>query len=116
MRVTRFNKITTDQGSHFESFLWSDFTSLLGTPHIAPLFYHPSANGMMERFHRQLKAIFAAHLTEEQWMEALPFVLFGILSALKEDCSAQPLNLSMVLLSASPVIFTFLLELLLLIP
>ncbi|KAL7636460.1 UNVERIFIED_CONTAM: hypothetical protein RMT77_013235 [Armadillidium vulgare] len=40
---------------------------------------------MVERFHRQLKATLAAHPHSERWTEALPFVLLGIRSAMKED-------------------------------
>src|SRR6201990_3600003 len=59
--------------------------SLLGTSRIRTSAYHPSANGMVERFHRQLKASLAAHPRSERWTEALPFVLLGIRSAMKEN-------------------------------
>ena len=59
--------------------------SLLGTSRIRTSAYHPAANGMVERFHRQLKASLAAHPRSERWTEALPFVLLGIRSAMKED-------------------------------
>ncbi|KAL7640064.1 UNVERIFIED_CONTAM: hypothetical protein RMT77_009478 [Armadillidium vulgare] len=86
--VSRFGvpeTITTDQGRQFESHLWSDFMSFLGTSRIRTSVYHPAANGMVERFHRQLKASLAAHPRSERWTEALPFVLLWILSAMKED-------------------------------
>ncbi|XP_037557598.1 uncharacterized protein LOC119434526, partial [Dermacentor silvarum] len=54
--------------------------------------YHPIRNGMVERFHRQLKSALAA--TEERnWMEALPLILLGIRTAVKTDigCSAAEL-------------------------
>src|ERR1700755_688703 len=53
--ISRFGvpeTITTDQGHQLESFLWRDFMSLLGTNRIRTSAYHPSANGMVERFHR----------------------------------------------------------------
>ncbi|KAL7648457.1 UNVERIFIED_CONTAM: hypothetical protein RMT77_000363 [Armadillidium vulgare] len=40
---------------------------------------------MVKRFHRQLKASLAAHPRRERWTEALPFVLLGICSTMKED-------------------------------
>ncbi|KAL7639599.1 UNVERIFIED_CONTAM: hypothetical protein RMT77_010100 [Armadillidium vulgare] len=86
--VSRFGvpeTITTDQGRQFESYLWRDFMSLLGTSRIRTSAYHPAANGMVERFHRQPKASLAAHPCRERWTEALPFVLLGIRSAMKED-------------------------------
>ncbi|KAL7638470.1 UNVERIFIED_CONTAM: hypothetical protein RMT77_011040 [Armadillidium vulgare] len=59
--------------------------SLLGTSCIRTSAYHPAANGIVERFHRQLKASLAAYPRSERWTEALPFVLLGIRSAMKED-------------------------------
>ena len=53
--------ITTDQGRQFESHLWRDFMSLLGTSLIRTSAYHPATNGMVGRFHRQLKASLADH-------------------------------------------------------
>lgn len=81
--------ITTDRGSQFESALFRHLNSLLGTHRIRTTAYHPSANGLVERFHRQLKsALKAADPTH--WTEALPLVLLGIRSSLKVDlqCSA----------------------------
>nr|VZI26831.1 unnamed protein product [Spirometra erinaceieuropaei] len=47
--------------------------------------YHPAANGMVERFHRQLKASLHATDDPENWKDHLPLVLLGIRSALKPD-------------------------------
>jgi hypothetical protein len=49
--------------------------------------HHPQANGMVERFHRQLKSSLKYHETEN-WTEILPIVLLGIRTALKEDMNA----------------------------
>ncbi|KAL7640548.1 UNVERIFIED_CONTAM: hypothetical protein RMT77_008823 [Armadillidium vulgare] len=54
---------------------------------------------MVERFHRQLKASLAAHPHRERWTEALPFVLLGISSAMKEDLQCT----SAVLVYGSPL-------------
>ena len=48
--------ITTDRGSQFESDLWQQLMCLLGSTRIRTTAYHPAANGLVERFHRQLKA------------------------------------------------------------
>ncbi|BHF82983.1 hypothetical protein SprV_0802612400 [Sparganum proliferum] len=55
--------------------------------------YHPAANGMVERFHRQLKAYLRAADDPENWTDHVPLVLFGIRSSLKSDldCSAAEL-------------------------
>nr|VZI18522.1 unnamed protein product [Spirometra erinaceieuropaei] len=52
--------------------------------------YHPAANGMVERFHRQLKAPLRAAADPENWTDHLPLVPLGIRSAFIPDldCSA----------------------------
>jgi hypothetical protein len=52
------------------------------TPH------HPAANGLVEYFHRTLKAAIMCH-ADQQWTEALPLVLLGIRTAFKEDLQAS---------------------------
>ncbi|XP_038072074.1 BDNF/NT-3 growth factors receptor-like [Patiria miniata] len=67
---------------------------MLGTTRIRTTAYHPSANGLVERLHRQLKASLKAH-SNQQWTETLPLVLLGIRTAVKADlgCSAVELVL-----------------------
>ena len=58
--VSRFGVpsiITTDRGSQFESVLWKELSILLGCTWIQTTAYNPAANGLVERFHRLLKAI-----------------------------------------------------------
>ncbi|VDO59877.1 unnamed protein product [Schistosoma margrebowiei] len=45
---------------------------------------HPQANGLVERFHRQLKVSLSA-TNVSQWTDALPLVLLGIRNAVKAD-------------------------------
>ncbi|BHF83329.1 hypothetical protein SprV_0802647700 [Sparganum proliferum] len=85
--------ITTDRGAQFESNLFQSLLSFLGCTRIQTTAYHPTANGMVERFHRQLKASLRAAADPENWTDHLPLVLLGIHSALKPDldCSAAEL-------------------------
>ena len=86
--VSRFGApatITTDQGRQFESHLWSNLMKLLGSHRIRTTAYHPIANGMIERLHRQLKAAIKALPSPTHWTAGLPFILLGIRTAIKED-------------------------------
>ena len=85
--------ITTDRGRQFESALWSQLTRLLGSKRIHTTSYHPIANGLVERFHRQLKASLKSQPDTTRWAEALPLVLLGIRTAYKQDamCTAAEL-------------------------
>ena len=101
-------RVTTDQGRQFESFLFRHLNILTGTTHIRTSAYHPAANGMVERLHRQLKAAIRCH--QRRWTEALPLVLMGIRSSWKEDLGAtaaemvygQPMRLPGQFLTPQP--------------
>ena len=77
--------ITSDRGPQFVSHLWTAMTQLLGTKLHHTTSYHPQANGMVERFHRTLKASLRARLTSPNWMDELPWVLLGLRTIPKED-------------------------------
>lgn len=94
--IARFgvpSTITTDRGSQFESALWEHLMQLLGVKRIRTTAYHPIANGLVERFHRQLKASLKCHPNPTQWVDALPLTLLGIRTTLKADlhCSSAKL-------------------------
>lgn len=85
-------RVTTDQGRQFESHLFKHLNRLTGTTHLRTTAYHPAANGMVERLHRQLKAAIRCH-QNQQWTDTLPTVLLGIRSAWKEDLQSTAAEL-----------------------
>jgi len=85
--------ITTDRGTQFESKLFADMNKLLGTRRIFTSSYNPRANGMVERFHRQLKVSLKAHLASDNWVEILPLVLLWFRATFKEDIQSSPAQL-----------------------
>lgn len=93
--VARFGcpeRITTDRGRQFESRLFRRIAALIGATHLTTTAYHPAANGLVERLHRQLKAAITCHASS-QWTEALPIVLLGIRSAWKDDIQSSAAEL-----------------------
>ena len=94
--ISRFgtpSMVTTDRGRQFESTLWKHLMQILGSTHTRTTAYHPAANGLIEHFHRQLKASLKACQNPSHWVDSLPLVLLGVRTALKEDlgCSTAEL-------------------------
>ncbi|XP_066947151.1 uncharacterized protein [Macrobrachium rosenbergii] len=82
--ISRFgvpDEITTDRGPAFLSELWTALARLMGTTHHSTTAYNPAANGMVERFHRSLKASLMAHCSSENWKYQLPWVLLRLRTA-----------------------------------
>ena len=86
--VSRFGTpehITSDRGSQFTSILWTQLSIILGTELHHTTSYHPQANWMVERFHRDMKAAIRSRLNGPNWVNELPWVLLGLRTAPKED-------------------------------
>ena len=68
--IARFGvpaSVTSDRGCQFISELWRNVLHLFGIKPTQTTSYHPQANGMVERMHRQLKASLKARLTTAAW-------------------------------------------------
>ncbi|CAK1583786.1 unnamed protein product [Parnassius mnemosyne] len=84
--------IVTDRGRQFESALFAQLSRFIGFKHRRTTSYHPQCNGLVERFHRQLKTAIMCH-ADSSWTEALPIVLLGIRSSFKEDLQSSSAEL-----------------------
>jgi transposase InsO family protein len=91
--VARFGvpeTLTTDRGTQFSSAAWAVFCSKLGTRHVMTTAYHPQANGLVERTHRQLKDALRARQAGVDWPAHLPWVLLGLGQPLKRSAVYPP--------------------------
>ncbi|XP_025160567.1 uncharacterized protein LOC112589896 [Harpegnathos saltator] len=84
--------IITDQGTQFESALFQSLARLIGATRIRTTPYHPQANGLIERWHRTLKAALRCH-APTPWPDILPTILLGLRACVKEDLQASPAEL-----------------------
>ena len=73
--------------------MWQALSELLGVRHLRTTSYHPTANGLVERFHHQLKASLKASPLPDRWADMLPLALLGIRTSYKDDlhCTATEL-------------------------
>lgn len=85
--------ITTDQGRQFESCLFKSLTEKFGIKHKRTTAYHPQANGIIERWHRTLKASIMAR-EDANWLENLPLILLGLRSTVREDIKCSPAEIT----------------------
>lgn len=94
--VSRFgvpDTITTDQGRQFESKFFNELLRTFGISRIRSSPYHPQSNGLVERFHRQLKASFKCLDRTNEWCIKLPFILLALRNCHKEDLNSSPAEL-----------------------
>ena len=82
--------ITSDRGRQFTSTIWNRLADTLGAKIHRTTSYHPQANGMIERWHRTLKAALRARLSGPAWVDQLPWVLLGLRNTTMEDLGCTP--------------------------
>ena len=97
--VARFGvpaTVTSDRGPQFTSELWRQLSSTVGYTLSPTTAYHPQANGMVERFHRTLKAALKARCDDvgDKWHHQLPWILLGLRTTPKDDLNASPAELT----------------------
>jgi Integrase core domain len=86
--------LTSDRGPQFASEMWAQLCNTLGIVHKQTTAYHPQANGLVERFHRQLKAALRARLVGQDWEQQLPWIMLGLRSVPKEDFNVSAVELT----------------------
>ena len=90
--VARFGTpatLTSDRGPQFTSALWKEVCQLIGVHHQQTTAYHPEANGLVERFHRRLKASLRARLVGPDWFSHLPWVMLGLRTSPRESSAVS---------------------------
>jgi transposase InsO family protein len=92
--ITRFGVpalVTTDRGT---SAVWTGLCRRLGITQLYTTAYHPQANGMVERAHRQIKDALRSCQAEDSWPEHLPWVLLGLRASPKDDSAVSSVELA----------------------
>jgi RNase H-like domain found in reverse transcriptase/Integrase core domain/Integrase zinc binding domain len=94
--ITRFGvpaMVTTDRGTQFTSAVWTGLCRRLGITQLYTTAYHPQANGMVERAHRQIKDALRSRQAGNCWPEHLPWVLLGLRASPKDDSALSSAEL-----------------------
>ncbi|XP_037089476.1 uncharacterized protein LOC119109828 [Pollicipes pollicipes] len=90
--IARFGvptQVTTNCGIQAELALLAELSCFLGCKRRRTTSYHPQANGLVERMHRQLKTALPVN-GQATWTDVLPLIMLGMRSAVKTDlgCAA----------------------------
>lgn len=80
-------------GTSLNVTFFAALTHFLGACHVHTIAYNPAANGMVEKFHCQLKALLAALGDSNYWTTFLTYVLLGIRSMFQSDLKRTPAEL-----------------------
>ena len=88
-------EVLTDQGKQFTSDLMKEAGRLLSIKQLTTTLYHPSCNGLVERFNGTLKSMLRK-LSEEkptQWDRYIPSLLFAYRDSIQESTGCSPFQL-----------------------
>ena len=94
-RVGIPREVLTDQGKQFTSDLMKEVGRLLSVKQLTTTPYHPSCNGLVERFNGTLKSMLR-RVTEEkprQWDRYIPALLFAYRDSVQESTGFSPFQL-----------------------
>jgi hypothetical protein len=85
-------QILTDQGRNFEGNLVKGLCELLEIDKVRTSGYHPSGNGLIERFHRTLNTMLGKVVSSHQrdWDEVLPYALAAYRASVHEATGFSP--------------------------
>lgn len=97
--------IHSDQGSQFESRLFTEVCKLLGIKKTRTTPYHPKSDGMVERFNKTLATMLSAYVDEhhKDWDVHLPYVMMAYRSAEHETTGFTPNSLMLGREVATPL-------------
>jgi cleavage and polyadenylation specificity factor subunit 1 len=85
--------LTSDRGVQFSSALWAALMKKLGIKHKLCSAFHPQRNGLIERFHGRLKEALKARAAAADWPSHIPWVLFGLRAALRDESGVSAAEL-----------------------
>jgi hypothetical protein len=83
-------KLLTDKGTNFLSKMMSAIYKYLGVDKIQTTAYHPSTNGVIERFNKTLTQMLSHYTDQRDWDAFLPYVLFAYRTAPHESTRETP--------------------------
>lgn len=87
--------VVSDRGRQFTSALWQQFGKYMGFKTCRTTAYHPQCNGMVERWHRDMKATLKIKCMEfKNWPEMLPSITLGFKVIPRDDTRGSPAQLT----------------------
>ena len=88
-------KVVSDRGTQFTSRLWHAIGRYLGFETCQTTSYHPQCNGMVERWHRDMKSALKIQCQKvRNWPEMLPSIVLGLKVAPRDDTRGSPAQLT----------------------